>query len=33
MVLKGSTVVEVQAPNQNDQAKLAALAAAIAAKL
>jgi len=33
MVLKGTTVVEVQAPNQNDQAKLAALAAAIAAKL
>jgi hypothetical protein len=33
MVLKGTTVVEVQAPNQNDQAKLVALAAAIAAKL
>jgi hypothetical protein len=33
MVRKGVTVVEVQAPNQNDQAKLAALAAAIAAKL
>jgi hypothetical protein len=33
MVLKGTTVVEVQAPNQNDQAKLAALAAAIAAAL
>jgi hypothetical protein len=33
MVLKGTTVVQVQAPNQNDQAKLAALAAAIAAKL
>jgi hypothetical protein len=33
MVLKGTTAVEVQAPNQNDQAKLAALAAAIAAAL
>jgi hypothetical protein len=33
MVLKGTTVVQVQAPNQNDQAKLAALAAAIAANL
>jgi hypothetical protein len=33
MVLQGTTVVEVQAPNQNDPAKLAALAAAIAAGL
>jgi hypothetical protein len=33
MVLKGSTVVQVQAPNQNDQAKLVALAAAIVASL
>ncbi len=33
MVLKGATVVQVQAPNQNDPVKLATLAAAIAAKL
>jgi hypothetical protein len=33
MLLKGTTAVQVQAPNQNDQAKLAALAIAIAARL
>ena len=33
MLLKGGTAVQVQAPNQNDQAKLAALAAAIASEL
>jgi hypothetical protein len=31
--VKGSTFVLIQAPNANDQAKLAALAAAVAAKL